>query len=135
MTDTPSPVTQASEPSADSDSQRILDYVRTHTGTTFAQLERLFRDQDQSPPGQTIPIETEVSKEANVIFWTTRSRKLAAAIALLHDRGEIHFTSGPAVEESYAIDGISLDLPRAMTLTHHKTVHWLPAQVALGPRI
>jgi hypothetical protein len=104
---------------------RIYEYIKTHKGTSFAELSRLegFTDENGDAFG-------EPSK--NIIFWNQISKEAMKALKSL------------AVEElllvadcgtlPYMVDGITLNMPIArQTSRTYKKPHWAPVLLDVRP--
>jgi hypothetical protein len=70
-------------------------------------------------------------RDKNIFLWTGLSEKAFDAIFELLESEEVHFE--PASFMSYAIDGITQNMPLAKSLKKpYKKPHWLPVTLRPG---
>lgn len=107
--------------------QLILNYIETHAGTTFVELERLFERNDIKYKGD---YEYTAKDDENHVFWTGWQECYFKLIAELVKDGliEKHYTQ-PLI---YYIDGKALTLPVAKSPCKKKKPYWMPISFSLA---
>jgi hypothetical protein len=98
--------------------QEIYDFIKAHKGTSFVELERL---DGFKGDGKT---ECTMRLSENVILWFGISPVAANALEELIKEDKIVAIGVNSL--FYLIDGGSLDLPVAKTMTPKKKPHWYP---------
>lgn len=102
--------------------QAVLDYIRTHPGTSYVELEGVFEEVGYSYQGGLEIFSTE--NEA-VIFWSGWNEKACEIIAGLMKDGKIE--REPCHPYIYLIDGKMLRIPILKgNPCRVKRPHWLP---------
>lgn len=99
----------------------ILDYLRKNKGTSYVEIERIFKENNFDYQGERSIISSGCP---NVIFWSGWNENAIGIVRELSSSGEIE--REPCDPIMYLIDGGSLDLPIQRTDKELKTPHWLP---------
>lgn len=103
----------------------IVDYCKTHPGTSFAELNDAFNDADLDYRGAESIV---LADYENLVIWSNWcSDAVQAFQELLND--EITIDSCDVL--IYAIDRIMLDLPVAKRLQSYKQPHWAPCVISM----
>ncbi|MEB6611089.1 hypothetical protein [Staphylococcus borealis] len=98
----------------------ILDYIKTHDGTTFVEIENLFEEKHFKYKGDGAYTSGE---HPNVIFWIGWNQDAFNIIAELKRDEFIEMDiCSPII---YMVDGKGLNLPIVKS-KNIKTDHWLP---------
>lgn len=101
--------------------QLILNYIETHPGTSFVELERLFEQNSIKFKGD---YEYTAKDDENHIFWTGWQQEFFTLVSEL--------VKDDLIEKNYAqpliyyIDGKVLRLPVAKTPRKKKKPYWMP---------
>ncbi|MGE7945502.1 pathogenicity island protein [Lysinibacillus sp. NPDC093688] len=99
--------------------QKLLNYIETHSGTSFVEIERLFEENhfhyegDQSLQGDT-----------NLILWLDWNDEAVALINELLEEGSIICKTIHLI--AYIADGGSIPLPIAKETRAYHSPRWLP---------
>jgi len=102
----------------------ILDYVRAHPGTTFAELEQVLGESMRGPRALFAG-----PREHDIVLWDGVSQEFIDTIVALRDGGAL--VARPTHYLTYLFDGNGLQLPLAKR-AKYKTPHWLPVIFVQG---
>lgn len=98
----------------------ILEYIESHDGTTFVEIEDVFEDNKFIYKGDGAYTS---GQHPNVVFWVGWNQEAFNIIAELKQDGLIEMDICPPI--IYLVDGKGLDLPIVKS-KNIKTDHWLP---------
>ncbi|WP_427108647.1 pathogenicity island protein [Lysinibacillus xylanilyticus] len=99
--------------------QKLLNYIETHSGTSFVEMERLFKENhfhyegDQSLQGDT-----------NLILWLDWNNEAIALINELLEEGSIICKTIHLI--AYIVDGGTIPLQVAKEARAYQSPRWLP---------
>lgn len=106
--------------------KEIIKFVKTHPGTSYVELERLFDDLKFDWKGDLAICE---SNNEMLIFWINWNRQAIEVIKELEKEKRI--IRKPCSALIYAIDGRLLNFPIAKQSVKYKHPHWLPMQFSV----
>lgn len=98
----------------------ILEYIESHDGTTFVEIENVFEENNFNYKGDGAYTS---GQHPNVVFWIGWNQEAFNIIAELKRDGLIEMDICPPI--IYLVDGKGLDLPIVKS-KYIKTDHWLP---------
>lgn len=99
----------------------ILDYIKTHEGTSYVEIEGLFTRLGFEWRGD---FQLCSEKCSNVIYWTGWNKEAVQILNSLQEDKSIHKV--PTEPLIYLIDGKSINLPLVKSFKQYKQPHWLP---------
>lgn len=99
----------------------ILEYIESHKGTTFTEIEWVFEENNFDYEGNLAYTSGE---NPNIVFWVDWNKEAFTIIDELKRDGFIEMSPCPLIV--YLIDGKLPTLPVAKS-KYIKTNHWLPA--------
>ncbi|KAF5059811.1 hypothetical protein DSECCO2_332310 [anaerobic digester metagenome] len=99
----------------------IMNYIKTHPGTSYVEIERLFDKLGFEWAGDYCLCS---SKCSNVIYWSGWNNEAVQILNELQEEGFIEKT--PTEPVIYLIDGKGLNLPLVKSFKQYKNPHWLP---------
>lgn len=108
--------------------QRVLDYITRNSGTTYAEIERVFNMNGYPFKGNLLSCSNRCE---NVVLWSGWTKDAFLIISDLLESGLIH--REPCRTLLYMIDGKALTFPVVKRFMQYKTPHWLPTVFIAGP--
>lgn len=99
----------------------ILDYIKTHEGTSYVEIENLFNKLGFKWEGDYCLCS---EKNKNVIYWSGWNEEAVQILNELQEEGFIEKV--PTEPLLYIIDGKSLNFPIVKSFRQYKDPHWLP---------
>lgn len=117
----------------------IEEYIKSHPGTSFIEIERLFEENDFDFRGDIgiFPSTEQRKGDAfigkNILFWAGWNHQ-ACDIFCEIIAGDFHYETCPLL--LYIADGGFLDIPIAKKHNHdYKDIHWLPAVISADKKV
>lgn len=101
----------------------FLNYIETHNGTSFAELERLLTEHGIDYKGDTC---WHLKNYPNLILWAGWNLEFFAILNELLREGMIKLHHSNRTALCYLIDGKVLPFPIAQKIVQYKSEHWVP---------
>ncbi|MGE7954642.1 pathogenicity island protein [Lysinibacillus xylanilyticus] len=99
--------------------QKLLSYIETHSGTSFVEIERLFKENHFHYEGNR-----SLQGDTNLILWLDWNNEAIALINELLEEGSIICKTIHLF--AYIADGDSIPLPIAKEMRAYQSPRWLP---------
>jgi len=105
---------------------KIIEYIKTHTETSFVEIEQIFEDNNFNYKGNR---SIASSEHNNVIYWEGWNQEAINIISKVMDSGSIMMHTTQVF--TYVIDGKGLSIPIAKCKRHYNNPHWIPIAFTL----
>lgn len=99
--------------------QKLLNYIETHSGTSFVEIERLFKEHHFHYEG-----DRSLQGNRNLILWLDWNNEAVALINELLEEGSIICKTIHLL--AYLVDGGTIPLPIAKEARAYESPRWLP---------
>ena len=106
----------------------ILNFIRTHEGTSFVEIERLFERNGFDYKGNVNIIESE--EYSNIIHWDGWNEAAVDILKDLVNNRIVRMVYSNII--IYLMDGKTLNLPLAKRRIKYKNPHWSPCVFSIN---